>query len=425
MQAIENIPTRIHRLAPPEEASQWNSFWMESKRLGYFPNLSGRTIAMYPRVFLNTARENVYYGIYQNDKGSPRVFSLKTTDEKQAYANYVPCLQRLLEKQVKKNRTGGFQTLQGLKDEYLHVKTTEYTSKTYKTVADSFNWLMRKMGNISISDICDRIKKLELIFYSADIPSGTRRKHYGHLKPAFKKAVNWKYAPFNPFDEFDKPKDTSLKDKDHLRAEDFSDFIKKIPKGKVKHRRLLNICIVAEDSGMRSGEARHLKVSDVDLVNNRLFVDVTEIHRTKNKSKRWASMTERSKLAIQNQLKMNSESKFEKVRKSEFIFVSERGKPISESTLCTDFRTMRESILPDRKGITFHSFRHAYATYLAENGVMPFDLKEALGHETIVTTEKYYVHKNAGSILKVSGILADRAKLYPATNSEQVIQGAV
>jgi integrase len=406
-----------------EESRQWTDYWADSERLGYFPELSGRIIAMYPKVFLNTARENVYYGIYANAQGCQRVFSLKTTDEKQAYANYAPCLQRLLEKQAKKINTKGFQTIEGLRDEWLSLKATEYTPKTKKTVRDSFNWLIRQLSNITISDVCNRAKKLELLFYSEDFPSGTRRKHYGHLKAAFKKAVKWEYISFNPFDKFDKPSDTSINEKDFLSGDQFKYFIQKISRKKEgRYKRLLNICIVAEDSGIRSGEARHLKVSDVDFKNMRLWIDVTETHRTKNKRSRWASLTRRSALAIRKQMRMNSESRFAKVRNSEFIFVSERGTPISESTLCTDFREMRDEIFPDRKGVTFHSFRHAYATYLSENGVMPFDLKEALGHETIVTTEKYYVHKNAGSIIKVSGILAEREKQYSRTHPQQRTQ---
>lgn len=408
MHVIEVNPKHSSLLTPQEEERQWIEYWVESERLGYFPNINGRTIGMYPHIFQNSARNDIYYGIYKNRDGEPRVFSLGTKDSSEARRIYGERLHRLLQKQVAKNSTGGFQTLQQWRDEYLDLKATAFTQKTKKTVRDSFNWLTRMMGNVNVAEICTNPEKLEKVFYSSQYPSGTRRKHYGHLSAAFKKLVQWKRIKENPFDNFEKPEDLDRKEKDYLRHDEFVMMIKHMSTTSFRLKRLRNICIVAEDSGMRSGEVRHLRKVDIDYVNKRLFVRITEAHSTKNKRTRWVSLTDRSLSAIQDQIVLNGQSKFKNIRNSDYIFVSERGKAISESTLCTDFREMREELLPERRGVTFHSFRHAYATFLANNGIMPFDLKVVMGHSSIKTTEQYYLHKGGESVSKANIILAQR-----------------
>lgn len=43
----------------------------------------------------------------------------------------------------------------------------------------------------------------------------------------------------------------------------------------------------------------------------------------------------------------------------------------------------------DKKKITLHSLRHAYATHLIEAGVDLLEVQQILGHRSILTTAKY------------------------------------
>jgi len=45
--------------------------------------------------------------------------------------------------------------------------------------------------------------------------------------------------------------------------------------------------------------------------------------------------------------------------------------------------------LRDKKKITPHSLRHAYATHLIEAGVDLLEVQKILGHRSILTTAKY------------------------------------
>jgi site-specific recombinase XerD len=45
--------------------------------------------------------------------------------------------------------------------------------------------------------------------------------------------------------------------------------------------------------------------------------------------------------------------------------------------------------LRDKKKITPHSLRHAYATHLIEAGVDLLEVQKILGHRSVLTTAKY------------------------------------
>jgi integrase/recombinase XerD len=58
------------------------------------------------------------------------------------------------------------------------------------------------------------------------------------------------------------------------------------------------------------------------------------------------------------------------------------------------------------KKVTPHSLRHTFATYKAENGVSPFQLKEWLGHQNLNTTQ-IYVHmarQNAKKVMEATSL---------------------
>src|SRR5205807_406040 len=43
-------------------------------------------------------------------------------------------------------------------------------------------------------------------------------------------------------------------------------------------------------------------------------------------------------------------------------------------------------------GLTFHSLRHTFAALLVKAGVPLIEVRDACGHASIVTTEKFYAH---------------------------------
>ncbi len=48
-----------------------------------------------------------------------------------------------------------------------------------------------------------------------------------------------------------------------------------------------------------------------------------------------------------------------------------------------------EGVTDRRQRVTFHTLRHTFASWLAMDGINPFDLKELLGHSDLKLTERY------------------------------------
>lgn len=68
----------------------------------------------------------------------------------------------------------------------------------------------------------------------------------------------------------------------------------------------------------------------------------------------------------------------------------------------------------DKKKITPHSLRHAYATHLIEAGVDLLEVQKILGHRSILTTAKYthltaHTDRNAQQLIDalMSGFFVD------------------
>lgn len=59
------------------------------------------------------------------------------------------------------------------------------------------------------------------------------------------------------------------------------------------------------------------------------------------------------------------------------------------------------------KGVTYHTFRHSYATHLLENGVNIRIVQELVGHADVKTTEIYthVMQKNIGAVASPLDIL--------------------
>lgn len=76
------------------------------------------------------------------------------------------------------------------------------------------------------------------------------------------------------------------------------------------------------------------------------------------------------------------------------VFVSERGTPLSASTLNDQFDALlRKAGLPD---VCFHDLRHTYAALSIAAGVDLYTLSRRMGHSTITVTADRYGHLYQG-----------------------------
>ncbi len=177
-------------------------------------------------------------------------------------------------------------------------------------------------------------------------------------------------------------------EKKHLRVSEFNEVIQLIESPtlfeKDKKIALRNRAILETlfSTGLRISELINLKTNQIDNT-GRIFV------RGKGKKERFAYLTPRAGKHIKEYLKIRGESR------SAFLFIPYRGKnsgsqdkKISPNYLESKVKQYRERLalaIP----ITVHGIRHAFATYMVENGANPAALQILLGHESLDTTTRY------------------------------------
>ncbi len=135
-------------------------------------------------------------------------------------------------------------------------------------------------------------------------------------------------------------------------------------------------------TGLRISELLNLKIGEIDKT-GRIFII------GKGKKERFVYLTPRAQKHIKNYLEVRGEID------SSYLFVPYRGKnvnlkdkKISPNYLEEKVKKYRE-LLGINVPLSCHSIRHAFATYLAENGANPAAIQVLLGHESLDTTTKY------------------------------------
>lgn len=134
-------------------------------------------------------------------------------------------------------------------------------------------------------------------------------------------------------------------------------------------------------TGMRISELLSLKVNQVNK-SGRIYI------LGKGKKQRFAYLTPRALIHVRNYLIRRNST-------SEMLFVPYRGKNVSKkdnrvSTNYLQFKIKRyRELLDINIPVSAHTLRHAFATFLAENGANPAAIQILLGHESLDTTTRY------------------------------------
>ena len=142
-------------------------------------------------------------------------------------------------------------------------------------------------------------------------------------------------------------------------------------------------------SGLRLGEIRRLKSSDVDSKAMRLFIS-----QGKGKKDRYAVLSQASLDALREYWK-----KYKPRHPDGYLFLNREG-----TAYMTD-RAIQDAFMKYHKkaGIahhaTVHTLRHSYATHLLEAGTSIFFIRQLLGHSTLSTTTRY-LHVAQTDVLK-------------------------
>ena len=141
----------------------------------------------------------------------------------------------------------------------------------------------------------------------------------------------------------------------------------------LKHKALL---MTSYSGGLRLGETLALVASDID--SSRMMI---RIEQGKGRKDRYVMLSLTLLAELRNYWKA-----FRPVR---WLFEGRHtGEPLSPSTAEKVF-TSAAGRAGIRKGVSFHSLRHAFATHLLEGGTNIVVIQQLLGHRSLATTQVY------------------------------------
>ncbi|MDP3772141.1 MAG: tyrosine-type recombinase/integrase [bacterium] len=175
--------------------------------------------------------------------------------------------------------------------------------------------------------------------------------------------------------------------KKHARVAELDDLIRLIesPTAYEKKREvaLRNRAILEMlfATGMRISELTALNKNQLDAT-GRIFI------RGKGRKERFVYLTERATRCIADYLKIRGDD-------SPALFLPTRGRNSgsAKARISPNYVQMKIKQYRERLGINVptsaHSFRHGFATYLAEEGANPAAIQILLGHESLHTTTRY------------------------------------
>ena len=171
----------------------------------------------------------------------------------------------------------------------------------------------------------------------------------------------------------------------------------------IKSEQHKNMFILALNTGMRFGEIAGLEWSDIDFDEKCLYVNKTlvlirekgnyyfEFHMPKTKKgKRKIPLTQQAILSLKKQKLFMQKIQIHDKKFSNLVFATKNGTPYSAG--CIDQFIKRKIKKINISGLSFHCFRHTFATRAIENGMNPKTLQKILGHSTLAMTMDLYCH---------------------------------
>lgn len=271
------------------------------------------------------------------------------------------------------------------------------TIQTYKNYYNSC--VKERFGDVKI----DKIKGADIQAFYNDLTKKGRKLSTIKVVKAFmssclKQAVKDELIARNPFDATSLPRKAGdTMGRIAMTREEQELFMEY-----AKESFLYNLFAVMLRTGMRSGEARDLRWSDIDKKQNVIHVTRTlqyingvgfidDAPKTKTSIRDIPLTAEVLKL-LENQ-KNYWGFKVEKIDR--YLFCDADGNPVNVHLLQAEIDKTIKRIHEDGKEfprITSHVFRHTFATRAIEAGMQPQVLKTIMGHSSLAMTMDLYSH---------------------------------
>jgi len=185
----------------------------------------------------------------------------------------------------------------------------------------------------------------------------------------------------NPIEKIEYPK-LGLKIPITLTTNQIDEIIKKVSLNKTNGLRNEAIIEILYSCGLRVSELINLKISDLFLKESLIKI------LGKANKERFVPISKIGKNLILKYI--DSARNLSKIKKGyeDTLFINNRGKNLTRVMIYIILNNAAKEVGIEKK-ISPHILRHSFATHLIENGANIISIQKMMGHENIVTTEKY------------------------------------
>ena len=243
------------------------------------------------------------------------------------------------------------------------------------------DYLVKAKLNIKPSEITTDIIRGFIYSESKKIKSSTQGRLISSLNLFFDYLILEEIINENPVEKIDYPKIGS-KIPTTLTTAEIDLLIYNARLNKNNGLRNETIIEVLYSCGLRVSELIEIKVSDLYIDEQLLKV------LGKGNKERFVPISKIAKKLILNYIE--SARNHNKIKRGyeDTLFINNRGKKLSRVMIYTILNNLAKQVGLKKK-ISPHVLRHSFATHLIENGADIISIQKMMGHENIVTTEKY------------------------------------
>jgi integrase len=290
-------------------------------------------------------------------------------------------------------------------DDHIKPNCTPNTIETHKWKYNDI--ILPVFGGMKISTI----KKHGIQKFMNDLQpkysNSTINSCLALLNLTFNKAVEWEIINFNPGLNVKRFKEDNKFNDDFLTTEEVKKMIEVVNNQKdLVFRCLFNLAI---GCGLRSGEARALTLSDIDLKNNVIDINkqLTLGYDENKKSIEMISDTKTlgsyRKVSAPAFVMKSIEEHIKTINTiplNGFLFCYRtKSKPMTRQNLNTKLKNTLER--NGLKVITYHDLRHLQASMLIHSGADIQSVSKRLGHKQVSTTLDIYTHSLDNTDMKI------------------------
>ena len=258
------------------------------------------------------------------------------------------------------------------------------TIKSYRSDLKKLEFYLSKTSAKKLSFIDPDIVRGFLYEQSKRVSAKTQGRIISTLKTFFNFLVLEKLINDSPIENIDYPK---IDSKIPLVLTTY-EIDKLISCAFSKKFRLRNQTIIEimYSCGLRVSELTEMKISNI-------FFDESLIKILgKGNKERFIPLSSTAKKLLYNYITYNRKNLSQDKQSIDIVFLNNRGKKLTRVMV---YNIINDAALEAKinKKISPHTLRHSFATHLIENGADIISIQKMMGHENVVTTEKY-LHVN-------------------------------